>query len=488
MQPIRSRDRFLFIGPIVLIAIGICRGLPAQVAQTPLMGWNSYDSYGALVTEEQFRANVDYMAQHLKPHGYEYAVLDYCWSYPYRERGRTGSEALNQRFNEDEKLFTPRLAMDDNGRLLPDKSRFPSAYDQEGKFVGLGRLAHYVHSKGLKLGIHIMRGIPRQAVVADCKIAGSDATASQVADTSNTCGWLNHMYGLKTEDGQPTGKLTDGAQAYYDSIVKMYADWGVDFIKADDMLRDFSKPNRSFYAGEINGVRRAIDHTGRPIVFSLSPGAAPLGHAKELAENANMWRMLDDMWDNWKHVNSVFDVARNWTDTRAIGHWPDADMLPLGSFVRPPVGNARKTKLTPNEQRTVMTLWSIAKSPLILGCDLPSLANDPETTALLTNDEVLAVDQRSTKNRQISLSADTAVWAAESASGDKVYVALSNRGSGEREVAVEFNDLGLAAGPHSVRDLWNCKDLGEASDTFRQTLGEHGSALYEIGQSSLGKK
>src|SRR5207342_78326 len=143
-------------------------------------------------TEAQFRANVDYMAEHLKPHGYEYAVLDYCWSYPYRERGRTGSEGLNQRFNADEKVFVPRLAMDENGRLLPDKSRFPSAYDADGKFIGLSKLAHQIHSKGLKFGIHIMRGIPRQAVVADSPILGTEFTASQIADTSNTCGWLNH--------------------------------------------------------------------------------------------------------------------------------------------------------------------------------------------------------------------------------------------------------------------------------------------------------
>ena len=153
--------------PAVAIVFAIAAATAVQagdVAPTPPMGWNSYDSYGALVTEDQFRANVDYLADHLKPHGYEYAVLDYCWSYPYRATGRTGSEALNQTFNSADDTFKPMLAMDEFGRLIPDRSRFPSAYDESGKFIGLNALVDYVHGKGLKFGLHIMRGVPRQAV------------------------------------------------------------------------------------------------------------------------------------------------------------------------------------------------------------------------------------------------------------------------------------------------------------------------------------
>ena len=286
--------------PAVAIVFAIAAATAVQagdVAPTPPMGWNSYDSYGALVTEHQFRANVDYLADHLKPHGYEYAVLDYCWSYPYRATGRTGSEALNQSFNSADDTFKPMLALDEFGRLIPDRSRFPSAYDESGKFIGLNALVDYVHGKGLKFGLHIMRGVPRQAVVAKSAVSGSQFTADQIANPDSKTTWLNHMVGLQTSDGRPTSELTAGGQAYYDSIVKMYAAWGVDFIKADDMLRDFSKPDRSFYSGEINGLRQAIDRSGRPMVLSLSPGAAPLAHADTLGKTANLWCMLDDMWD-----------------------------------------------------------------------------------------------------------------------------------------------------------------------------------------------
>jgi hypothetical protein len=465
---------------IAVMGIAVPVSRAADVAQTPPMGWNSYDSYGALVTEEQFRANVDYLAEHLKPHGYEYAVLDYCWSYPYRPNGGTGSETLNQRFDDADKSFKPTLAIDDNGRLIPDRSRFPSAYDDQGNFVGLNKLVDYVHNKGLKFGLHIMRGIPRQAVAADSQILGSDSKASQVANTDSKCAWLNHMYGLKTADGQPTGELTEGGQAYYNSIVKLYAGWGVDFIKADDMLRDFSKPGRSYYGGEINGVRRAIDASGRPIIYSLSPGAAPLAHADELAKTANMWRMLDDMWDNWREVNLVFDVARNWAPHRAAGHWPDADIIPLGTFVRAPVGRPRNTRLSPDEQRTVMTLWSIVRSPLILGGDLPSLEKDSATLALLTNDAVLDIDQHSMKNRQVSLTSEAAVWTAEKSDGSKVYVALFNRGTGSRDVSVNLADIGLREGSYSVKDLWAGSELGNFNGSFTQNLPQHGAGLYEI--------
>jgi hypothetical protein len=469
----------------VLAAVVVSTTLAAdQVATVPPMGWNSYDSYGALVTEDQFRANVDFLAQRLKPHGYEYAVLDYCWSYPFRATGRTGSEALNQAFNADDKTFKPQLAMDDFGRLIPDRSRFPSAYDGSGNFIGLNALIDDVHRKGLKFGLHIMRGIPRQAVVANTPVFGSQSTAAEIANTESKTTWLNHMYGLKTTDGRPTGELTAGGQAYYDSILKMYAAWGVDFIKADDMLRDFSKSDRSFYAGEMNGVRLSIDRCGRPMVLSLSPGAAPLAHADELVKTSNMWRMLDDMWDRWRDVNLVFDVARNWTPSRGPGHWPDADMLPLGTFVRPPVGRSRRSSLTANEERTMMTLWSIAKSPLIIGGDLSSLAGDPDTFGLLTNDAVLQVDQHSAKNRRIALDAESAVWAAEDPQSSDVFVALFNRSGAARSVSVRLSDLGLSGGAHGIKDLWTGDDLGKREESLERSLDSHAAGLYRISAKS----
>jgi hypothetical protein len=159
---------------LLIFTMTICFSLPAQdihVAQTPPMGWNSYNCYGATVNEAEVKANADMMAIHLMDYGWEYVVIDYCWFYP-------NVGALNN--PPQSKDFEPKLAMDKYGRLLPALDRFPSAAN--GK--GFKPLADYVHSKGLKFGIHQMRGIPRQAVAWKTPVLGTDANASDIADTS----------------------------------------------------------------------------------------------------------------------------------------------------------------------------------------------------------------------------------------------------------------------------------------------------------------
>ena len=209
-----------------------------------------------------------------------------------------------------------------------------------------------------------MRGIPRQAVTANTPVEGTEVHAADLANKYSVCRWNNDMYCL--DMSRP------GAHAYYDSIIRLYAGWGVDFIKADDILRPIHRD-------EIAAIHRAILKTGRAIVLSLSPGPARAEDVEFLRENANMWRVSDDYWDEWRLLHENFTLIGIWGGVGRPGAWHDGDMLPLGRIgIVAERGTDSRSKFTPAEQRTVMSLWSIAQSPLIFGGDLPS--NDEHTT------------------------------------------------------------------------------------------------------------
>jgi hypothetical protein len=424
-----------------LTAVSIAQ---AQVAQTPPMGWNSWDSFGTTVTESEVKANADYMAQHLKRHGWQYTVVDIQWSEP---------DAQAHGYRPD-----AQLTMDAYGRLIPAVNRFPSSAN--GK--GFKPLADYVHSRGLLFGIHIMRGIPRRAVKANLPVAGSSAHAADIADPYSVCPWNTDMYGVDM--------TKPAAQDYYDSILKLYASWGVDYIKADDIARPAHRE-------EIAAIHRAILKTGRPIVLSLSPGPAMVKDASFLQENANMWRISDDFWDDWKALRLNFILLSIWSGFGRAGAWPDADMLPLGRIgVRAERGDARMTHFTPAEQRTVMTLWSIAQSPLMFGGNLPD--NDAPTLSLITNDEVLAVDQHGRRGAAIAEGGDTVVWSAAAEDPYTRYVALFNVGD-HRPVDIRVNWQSLGLPPDCLlRDLWEHAGHGIVHEGYTFHVEPHASALY----------
>jgi hypothetical protein len=393
------------------------------------------------------KANADYMAEHLKSHGWQYVVVDIRWFVE-----NTKAHGYNQR--------NPRYVMDEYGRFLPAVNRFPSAAGGRG----FKPLADYVHSKGLKLGIHLMRGIPVVAVKKNTPILGSTARAADIHSTELQCPWLRDMYTIVAD--------RDGAQAYYDSIFKLYASWEVDYVKIDDL-------SRPYHQAEIELIRKAIDGCGRPIVLSTSPGATPLEAADRVKTHANLWRISDDFWDRWVDIVEMFGRCRNWAPHVGPGHWPDADMLPLGRIsIRGERGDDRRTRFTKDEQITLMTLWSIFRSPLMFGGDLPS--NDAFTLSLITNDEVLAVNQNSTDNRELSSRDGHIVWVASVPNSADKYVALFNTNDGGAEsVQVTFVALDL---PDRcvVRDLWAHQDLGAFSDRFAIPIPAHGAGLYRI--------
>ncbi len=307
-----------------------------QWAQTPPMGWNSWDCYGPTVEEHEVKANADYMAKELKKFGWEYVVVDIRW---FVENDKAGG------YNQTD----PRYVMDQYGRYLPAVNRFPSAKDGQG----FKPLADYIHKKGLKFGIHIMRGIPKKAVENKLPIKGTNGiTADQVYSTALQCEWLRDNYTVLADKS--------GAQEYYDSILELYAQWGVDFIKIDDL-------SRPYHEGEINLIRNAIDKCGRKIVLSTSPGETPISAAPHVSTHANMWRMVDDVWDTWPHITHLMDVAQKWYPYIAPGTWPDCDMIPLGRIsIRGERGKDRMTRLTKDEQYTLITFFNIFKSPLFL--------------------------------------------------------------------------------------------------------------------------
>ena len=416
-------------------------------APTPPMGWNSWDSYGTTVREENVKANADWMAEHLAKYGWKYIVVDIQWYEPNAQ-------------GHDYKPGAP-LTMDEYGRLMPAVNRFPSSANG----AGFKPLADYVHSRGLKFGIHIMRGIPRQAVEKNLPIKGTTYHAADIADKENGCRWNPDMWGVDT--------TKQGSQAYYDSIADLYASWGVDFIKADDMGSHLYQP------AEMKALSQAIRKTGREIVLSISPGPAPLSEAEFFVKYAQMWRISDDFWDDWKLLRQQFDYTRDWAQFVGKNNtWPDADMLPFGKLrVTSAEGGGAPSKFTPDEQQTVMTLWSIFRSPLIFGGDLPS--NDEATTALITNEEVLEVNQHSHGGHQVLERGNIRAWVASGERPGEYYAAVFNLGKEAAEENLSWTDLGIPGKPADVRELWSHQSLGSLN-VLHERLRPHASVMYRI--------
>ncbi len=432
--------------PQVLAAAGAAPAASAAsaapLAQRPPMGWNSWNSFAGTIDEAQALETAAIMRDRLLPFGYDVFTVDIQWYEP---------EASGYVYND-----APVPALDPHGRLVPAPNRFPSAAG--GK--GFAPLAARIHAMGMKFGIHVMRGIAREAVRRNLPIYETDLRARDIADISSTCAWNPDMYGVDM--------TKPGAQEYYDGLFRLYASWGVDFIKMDDMSRPYDP-----HAAEIEAAATAIARCGRPMVLSLSPGDTPLLRADHVRRHAQMWRISDDFWDEWPLLEAQFTRLENWTPWRGPGAWPDADMLPLGRLAL----GERDSRFTPAEQRTLMTLWSIARSPLIMGGDLRHL--DAATLALLTNREVLQVNQRSIGNCPHFVEDGMKLWTARAEEGEDVFLALFNVTDRPRETGAALRQIGVER-PVMLRDLWEGRDLGRADDHVGTLLPAHGAALYRL--------
>jgi hypothetical protein len=349
--------------------------------------------------------------------------------------------------------------------------------------AGLRPLADYVHGLGLKFGLHVMRGIPRIATARNLPILGSDQRAGDVADRQSFCPWSTGMWGMDWT--QP------GAQAYYNSLFALYAQWQVDFVKMDDMV-GYATPGKPgqgvgrvplapYYQHDVAGARAAVNAAGRDMVLSLSPGdyASP-EFAPHMKQHVEMARLSADLWDEWPPLKRQLDLCPPWTEHIGNGFWPDIDMLPLGMIgLRhgSQRGPDRKTRFTPDEQQLMMTLWAIFRSPLFFGGDLTRL--DDPTLALLTHPEVLAVNQHSTGNRQLFRRGEHAGWVADAPSGKEKYLALFNLADASpAEITVGLDELGMR-GQVRLRDLWTRQNLPPAT-TIRLSVPAHGSRLVKV--------
>lgn len=420
-------------------------------AKTPPCGWNSWDCFGAGVNEEQLIANADYMAKHLKQYGWEYIVCDIQWYEP---------KACSNDYNN-----FAELCCDEYGRLVPAQNRFPSS--KGGK--GFKPIADYIHSLGLKFGIHIMRGIPRQAVHTDLPIKDSEYTAREVAHHFSVCSWNTDMYGMKN---------CDGAQDYYNSIIKMYADWGVDYIKCDDIaVTEFRKWDNPYSADyEIEMLRNAIDSCGREIVLSLSPGPALRDKAEHLKANANMWRLTGDFWDLWEHLYAMFDKCEEWQGVRGVGSYPDCDMLPIGRISKlcsyHGVQN-RMSNFTHNEHYTLMTLWGIFGSPLMIGGNMPE--NDDFTLSLLSNAEYMNMHRTVKNSRMLSRNEENGkgyiIWDGENENSR--FVALFN--TDEKPITINTAEK-INIFVDDSYDIWQKCTVSENSITVQP----HGARLLKL--------
>jgi alpha-galactosidase len=429
---------------LVMTLCGSAQSFFLGWAEKPPMGWDSWDCFASTVTEAQTKAQADVMAERLARYGWQYVVVDIQWYEPKASGIEYRKEA--------------ELAMDEFGRLCPEPNRFPSATNG----AGFKPLSDYIHKKGLKFGLHMLRGVPRLAVARNLLISGSTDRVAGIADTNSLCSWNGDMYGV--DMAKP------GAQAYYNSVFALLAAWEVDFVQVDDVTRPFHRE-------EIEAIRKAIDAAGRPMVLSLSPGEIPLAQGDHVSGHANLWRISDGFPDQWQALREQFDRVREWSPYRGLGHFPDAGVLPLGV-----IGLGRQTHFTRDEQYTLLSLWSITRSPLILGGDLTRM--DDFTLSLLTNAEVLAVNQSSHDNHEMFNRDGLIAWLAEGSSSTDKYVGIFNTrdtrvGEAGVVVPIGFAELGLGDNCR-VRDLWQQLDLGVFKTRFIPDITGHAAGLFEV--------
>lgn len=419
----------------------------------PPMGWNSWDCYGAGVTEDELLGNAEFMRDRLKQYGYQYVVCDIQWYEP-AAKGNVYNNFAD-------------LCMDEYSRLIPAVNRFPSSANG----AGFKPIADKIHSMGLKFGIHIMRGIPRQAVHRNTRIYGTTARARDIASQFSLCPWNTDMYGVDTEKR--------GAEEYYDSLFKLYASWGVDFVKVDDIANtEFSPQNPYSAEKEIEMIRAAIDRSGRDMVLSLSPGPAPLNKAEHLSENANMWRISGDFWDRWDKLLNMFSLCEKWYTYVKDGSFPDCDILPLGKLCIDGsyMGDmGRDSGFTKEEQKTMMTLWAVFRSPLFFGGELR--LTDNYTLSLVTNPEVINVNQNSEKPLFVYNKGGIAVW--QTKIENCTAVAVFNLSDEEKHYKLSFLNLGIE-NVRAVRDLWARKDIPKCENDVTVSLKPHSSEFFEI--------
>jgi Alpha galactosidase A/Alpha galactosidase C-terminal beta sandwich domain/Carbohydrate binding module (family 35) len=421
------------------------------MAATPYMGWSSWSmqssnypglnpkGMGSYLSEAHVLQQADALASKLKKYGYDYVNIDAGWW-------------MNWAWQSE---------YDKYGRQTPDPERFPH---------GMKYVADHIHAKGLKAGIYLPVGLEKGAY-GDGTVPIADAPGCTTGDIvypdlRTTNGWDS---AYKIDFSEPC------AQKYIDSQARMLAGWGYDFLKIDGVGPGSFKSGDNYdNIPDITAWKKAIAATGRPIHLELS-WALDVNHVADWQRLSNGWRIETDVecycdtlvtWEN--SINNRWDDAPAWTPYAKPGGWNDLDSLD--------VGNGQMDGITQDERQSYMTLWAIESSPLYTGDDLTKL--DDYGLSLLTNREVIAVDQQGIPARPVTPTGDHQVWGMRNKDGSYT-VALFNLGTSPADVTAHWTSFGFTGGA-SVRDLWSHRELGTHTDGITETLPAHGSRLFRV--------
>lgn len=441
----------LFINAALTFVLS-ARALTASVdtsealAQTPPMGWNSFDSYGVYLHEQAAFANLEAMAEKLLPYGYEYFVIDNGWFGEYTLQEGTIFPAEKHAHD---------IRIDECGYFLPSEVYFPN---------GLKPIAERCHELGLKFGVHLMRGIPRKAYKMDLPIKGTRYTARDIADTNpeENCKWCHYCYAVDTSK--------PGAQEWYDGLIEHIASMGVDMIKYDDIVA---------HPDEVEAVAKAIAKTGRPILLSLSPGGKVDPEAIDFFKMGNMLRVTPDVWDEQKYIDLCFEAWRKWQGKEQPGFWIDMDMIPFGQLqlMSPPSSDGAKTamdkgdialagkgvnrwsQLSKPQMETFITMRALAASPLMMGGDLPTL--DEFSLKLITDPDMLACNQNGVMGSLVDEQDGVEIWRSKKRGFPSAgWVGVFNRSIRVKTVELSAGRLGFKAEESiRLRDVWKARQL-----------------------------
>jgi hypothetical protein len=430
------------------------------LGQKPYMGWSSWSlcasaipGYGRTwLNERNVKAMSDAMQQKLQPFGYTYINVDGGWIKDF----------------------------DTHGRPIPEPARFPH---------GIKSLADYLHGKNQKLGLHYVAGLPLRVYDRNDQIYGTSYHARDIAfqPLTRTTGW-KRRYAINWS------KL--GAQAYIDSIAEQFASWGVDFLKLDGVTPNIPQAPQASTTdnrGDVASWSAALLKTGRPIWFTLSwylnPAYGSYWRKYANAARANgdvEWAGHDQLvsWTEpyfglrarWLDVTQTLPQWRNgpattmekWLPYIGNGFWADMDSLD--------VGNGSMDGLTEDERQSAMTLWVILSSPLYSGDDLTRL--DSFGLSLLTNTEVVAVNQAGLVPKALYAGSKNPIWWSKNPDGS-YNVALFNLSDAPLTTAVSFGNLGFT-GAAKVRNLWLKTNLSSYTDSYSTSLGKHACQLIRV--------
>lgn len=409
------------------------------LASKPPMGWNSFDSYGVYLYEKAAFSNLDVLADKYLPFGYDYFVIDNGWFGEYKLR--PGTIYSMERHASD-------VHIDEFGLLQPSVCYFPN---------GFSELIKKCHSKGLKFGLHLMRGIPRKAVEQNLPIKGTNYRARDIADTVNVCRWCHYNYGVDLSK--------PGAQEFYNSLIDQLATWGVDLIKVDDIVP---------YPEEVKALIKAVNQCGRDIVISLSPGdRVPVEHI-DVYKQANMLRVTGDVWDTQSDIDKCFAAWRKWSGYEESGFWLDMDMIPFGKLqlMSPAIlnkedisnsalyagkGYTRRSELDKEQMKTFITMRALSASPLMIGGDL--LTMDEYSYHLLTDADIIACNQNGRMGKLIYEKEGIEVWKVEGTQPGKGWIGLFNRTDSAKD-NIMFNILNWGFHVNTkIHDIWNNKQI-----------------------------